>query len=95
MSEPIRVEVQGGTTPPPQRAAGGGGLGFLMLMPGLAFIALGIAVLVVPELLKVMVAGAFILVGIGLCFGALRIRRMRQRMAMFTQGFPPQGGPFG
>ena len=89
MSEPIRVEVQGGT-PPPQRS-GGGGLGFFMLVPGLFFIALGIAVLIVPELLKVMVAAAFILVGLGLCFGAMRMRRMTRRFSMFTQGYPPQG----
>ncbi len=89
MSEPIRVEVQGGT-PPPQRPRGGG-LGFLMLVPGLFFIALGIAVFIVPELLKVMVAAAFIFVGLALCFGALRVRRMSQRFSMFSQGFPPQG----
>ena len=90
MSEPIRVEVQGGT-PPPQRSSGGGGLGFFMLVPGLFFIALGIAVLLVPELLKVMVAAAFILVGLGLCFAGMRVRRMTRRVSMFSQGFPPQG----
>jgi Flp pilus assembly protein TadB len=91
MSEPIHVHVQGGTQPPPGSGGGpGGGIGTLLLLPGLFFIGLGIAVLVVPALLKVLVAAAFIIVGLTLCLGGLRMRKMGQRMAMFSQGFPRQ-----
>lgn len=89
MSEPIHVEVKG-ATPPPHQPQQSGGLWFLMLVPGLFFIALGVLVFMWPALLQVMVAAAFILVGMGLCVGAMRMRRMGQRFSAFTQQFPPR-----
>ena len=88
MTEPIHVEVRGGTPPPaPQR---GGGPGFFLLLPGLLFIGLGILVLVWPDMLKIMVATAFIMVGMGLCVGGLRLRRVSQSFSAFGQQFPPR-----
>ncbi len=37
-----------------------------------------------------LIRGAFILVGMGLCVGAMRMRRMGQRFSAFTQQFPPR-----
>lgn len=88
MSEPIHVQVQGGTPPP--RQGGGGSIGLLMLIPGMFFITLGVLVFVWPALLQIMVAAAFILVGIGLCLGGLRMRRVGQQFTAFTQQFPPR-----
>lgn len=86
MSERIHVEVQGGTQPPPRRS----GFSFLLLLPGLFFIAFGVLVFVVPELLTYMVSAAFIMVGLGLCLGAMKVRRVSQRFSMFDTNFPPR-----
>jgi len=86
MPERIHVEVRGGTEP--KRSAG---IGFLLLLPGLFFIGFGVLVLFVPDLLRIMVAAAFMMVGVGLCLGALRVRRMKQQFSMFDSQFrPPQ-----
>jgi len=76
MNEPIHVQVQGD---PPRR--GGGALLFL---PGLAFLALGVLVIFVPQVLIAMVAGAFFLIGLGLIFGALALGRARKRLSHFA-----------
>lgn len=83
MSERIHVEVQGGAQPPRR-----GGFSFFLLLPGLFFIAFGVLVFVVPELLTYMVSAAFIMVGLGLCIGALKVRRVSQRFSMFEDQFP-------
>ena len=86
MPERIHVEVRGGTGP--KRSSG---IGFLLLLPGLFFIGFGVLVLFVPDLLRIMVAAAFMMVGVGLCLGARRMRRMKQQFSMFDQQFrPPQ-----
>lgn len=83
MNEPIEVKVEGGT----QRRRGGGG-GFLMV-PGIAFLALGVAVLVWPTVLQIMVAALFIMIGLGLLFGASRVNRVRKTFAQFDTRYPP------
>ncbi len=80
MNERVEVQVEG--SPPPRRPSGGGG-GFLMMIPGFSFIGLGVAVLVWPKILQVMVAGAFMLMGLGLVFAARKVNRVRSRFSAF------------
>ena len=82
MPETIHVEVQGGSQPNPP-SSGSGSL--LMMVPGLAFIALGILVIYKPQVLIAMVAGVFFLIGLGLLLGAMAFRRAKKRFSSFAQ----------
>ncbi len=82
MNQQIHVEVEGGTEPP--RRSGGS---FLMLIPGLFFLGLGVLVIVVPEALAIMVSILFFLIGMGLLVGGMSVRRMKRRFTMFDQDF--------
>ena len=62
----------------------GGSLGRLLIIPGLLFIGLGILVIVVPELLRIMVAAAFIFIGVLLVMMGWRMGRAQKA---FRQAF--------
>ncbi len=91
MGEPIRVEVRGGG----EERRGGSATGALTMVPGLALIAFGVALFVWPALLRYLVAGTFVLAGLGLLIAARKIGRMRRKMSSFQSSFTDFGGPGG
>ena len=63
-------------------------LGMMLIVPGLLFIGLGILVIVVPELLRIMVASAFIFIGVLLMMAGWRMGRAQKAMReAFEQPF--------
>jgi Flp pilus assembly protein TadB len=76
MDERIEVEVQG----TPRRR---GGLHVGLMVPGLACIALGVLVIVVPQLITAMVAAFFFAIGLGLLVAASKVRRAQARFRAF------------
>ena len=65
------------------------------LVPGLGLIAFGVALFIWPELLRYLVAGTFVLAGLGLMLAARKIGRMRRKMSSFQSTFTGFGGPGG
>ena len=55
------------------------------LLQGLSLILLGIAVVIFPELLAILVASVFIAIGILLLMLALRVRRVKRGYDTFKQ----------
>jgi hypothetical protein len=74
-----RVEVHIEGEPPP--APKGGGTPFALVVPGLGFIGLGVLVLVWPQILTIMVATMFMMIGVGLLFAARTLRRGYRRLS--------------
>lgn len=89
MSEHVEVHVEGQPPRPPNK---GGGGSFLMMIPGLGFLGLGVAVMVWPTLVQIMVAALCGLFGLGLLFAGRKVNRVRQKFATFDGHFR-QGGP--
>jgi len=58
-----------------QNGIGGGGLGLLLMVPGLLLTLMAIAILLWPELLAYMVAGAMLFGGLSLITWGWRMRR--------------------
>ena len=91
MSERIHVEVEGESTGQPPGGGGGGGgggiMGGLMMLPGLGFIGLGVAIIMWPKLLEVLVASVFILIGLGLIFAARKVGHWRKKASAFSATF--------
>ena len=70
------------------------GAWLVLFVPGMALIALGVAIAVWPQLLVAMVAGVFILLGVVIASIGWRLRSGAGMLGNFTR--PPGGdGPFG
>lgn len=99
MDERIEIEVEGGSESPAPRGGGGGGLlGVLVLLPGLGFIALGVAIIAWPRLIEYLLAGVCFLIGLGLLFAARKFGQARKKVASFKAQFSgsswgPSSGP--
>jgi Flp pilus assembly protein TadB len=62
-------------------ANGAGGQGWwLVMLPGLSLVFIGLAILIWPELLAYMVATLFLFAGITLTLWGWQMRRMRQHL---------------
>lgn len=57
----------------------GGVSGWLMIMPGLSLLLVGLAILIWPELLAYMVAGLFLVMGSTLSLWGWRLLRLARR----------------
>ena len=80
MAEEIRVEVEGGAQPKRRRSP----WRWLLLLPGLFFVGMGVLVIAVPEVITAMVAAMFFLVGLAFLMGAAKMgRRASGRGATF------------
>ncbi|MDJ0522006.1 MAG: hypothetical protein QNJ90_08010 [Planctomycetota bacterium] len=93
MNERIHIEVEGGTEPQPARRRGSGGvIGVLFWLPGLCFIAFGVALIVWPKLLVYLVSAVFMLIGLGLLVAGRKIGKARANVAAFRSQFtgPPR-----
>lgn len=75
MAEEIHVEVEGGTKPAKRRSP----WRWLLAVPGIFFVGMGVLVIAVPEVITAMVAAFFFLVGIGFLLGAAKVGRKRAR----------------
>lgn len=92
MNEHIEVEVEGQSDRVRRRGGGGGILGALFLVPGLGLIGFGIALIVWPSLLVYLVAGVFMLLGLGLLFAGRKVNRARNQAEEFKARFTGFGG---
>jgi hypothetical protein len=90
MSERIQVEVEGQSDH--VRKRGGGLLGVAFLVPGLGLIGFGVALIVWPSLLIYLVAGVFMLMGVGLLIAGRKVNRARTQAAEFKARFTGFGG---
>jgi hypothetical protein len=93
MQEPQDVEIERPAAPRPAPPGGSP----LVFVPGAFLAGFGVLVIAVPDLLRWLVGGLFVLLGLGATVAAWRWRRFRrrasERLAGFAASFPTD--PFG
>jgi Flp pilus assembly protein TadB len=89
MGERIHIEVEQGPGPRRGPPPGRGSAPVALLLPGIAFLGMGVVVLVVPEIITYMVAGIFFVIGLALVVAARRVRRWKRALEAFRNPFAP------